>query len=94
MFYVSPEAVVRRCSVKEVLLKMLQNSQENTCVRVCSLIKLQPKTWNVTKKEVLAQVFSFEFCEIFWNAYFYGTPVVTASVCLTNDENKSFSYRY
>ena len=26
-----PEAVVRRCFVKKVFLKILQNSQENTC---------------------------------------------------------------
>ena len=29
------EAVVQRCSVKKVLLKISQNSQENTCARVC-----------------------------------------------------------
>ena len=28
------EAVVRRCSVKEVFLKISQNSQKNTCARV------------------------------------------------------------
>ena len=27
------EAVARRCSVKKVLFKILQNSQENTCAR-------------------------------------------------------------
>ena len=36
-----PEAVVQRCSVKKVLLDILQNLQENTCARVFSLIKLQ-----------------------------------------------------
>ena len=35
------EAVVLRCSVKKVLLKIWQNSQENTCVRASFLIKLQ-----------------------------------------------------
>ena len=29
----SEEAVVRRCSAKKVFLKILQNSQENTCAR-------------------------------------------------------------
>ena len=28
------EAVARRCSVKKVLLKISENSQENTCARV------------------------------------------------------------
>ena len=34
------EAFVRRYSVKKVLLEILQNSQENTCIRVSFLIKL------------------------------------------------------
>ena len=33
------EAVVQRCSVKKVFLEILQNSQENTCARVCLLKK-------------------------------------------------------
>ena len=36
-----PEAVIQRCSVKNVFLENLQNSQENTCARVSFLIKLQ-----------------------------------------------------
>ena len=35
------EAVTRRCSVKNLFLKILKNSQENTCARVSFLIKLQ-----------------------------------------------------
>ena len=35
------EAVARRCSVRKVLLKILQNSQENTCAGVSFLMKLQ-----------------------------------------------------
>ena len=35
------EAVVQRCSVKKVSLKISQNWQENTCARVSFLIKLQ-----------------------------------------------------
>ena len=35
--YTSPEAVVRRCSVKNVFLELSQNSQENICVRVSCL---------------------------------------------------------
>ena len=54
------EAVTHRYTVKKVFLKFLQNSQDNTCVRVSFLIKLQA----FVKKETLAQVFSFEFCKI------------------------------
>ena len=35
------EAVVQRCSVKQVFLEISQNSQENTCTRVSVLITLQ-----------------------------------------------------
>ena len=35
------EVVVQRRSAKEVFLKILQNSEENTCARVSFLIKLQ-----------------------------------------------------
>ena len=58
------EAVAQSCSVKKVFLEISQNSQENTCVRVSFLIKLQAWTCNFVKKETLAQVFSCEFCEI------------------------------
>ena len=34
---------------------------------------------NFIKKEALAQVFSFEFCEISKNTFFYRTPLVAAS---------------
>ena len=40
--------------------------------QVSFLVKLQ-------KKDTLAQVFSFEFYEIFKNTYFYRTPLVAAS---------------
>ena len=36
----SGRAGVRRCSVLKVLLKILQNSQENACARVSFQIKL------------------------------------------------------
>ena len=35
------EAVTNTCSVKNMFLEILQNSQENTCDRVSCLIKLQ-----------------------------------------------------
>ena len=58
-----------RCSVKKEFLKISQNSQENTWVRVLFLINLQasPAT---SLKETLTQVFSCELCKIFKNTYF------------------------
>ena len=44
------EAVARKCSVKRVLLKISQNSQENICARVSSLIKLQASGLQLYKK--------------------------------------------
>ena len=45
--------------MKKVFLKIWQNSQKNTCARVCSLIKLQ----------TLAQVCPWEFCKTFKNTF-------------------------
>ena len=55
------EAAAQRNSIKKVFLKNSQNSQETTCARVSFLIKI--------KKETLAQVFSYEFCEISKNTF-------------------------
>ena len=76
----SPEAVVKRCSVKKVFLEISQNSLENICARVSFLIKLQAEAGNFIKKETLAQVFSYEFCEFSKNTFSYRTPPVAASV--------------
>ena len=67
-FYVTgffPEAVTQRCSLKKVLLKISQNSQENTFVRVSFLLKSQAPACDFMKKEALAQVFSSEFARNF-----------------------------
>ena len=61
------EAVVRSCYVKNVFLKISQNSQENPFVRASFLINLQ------------AKVFSCESCKICNNIFFYRTPPVAAS---------------
>ena len=61
----------RRCSIKNVLLKILQNSQDNICVGVPFLKKL-----NFINEETPTQVFSCEFWEIFMNSFFYRTPPV------------------
>ena len=55
---------------KKVFLKILQNSQENTCARVSFLIKLQA---NFIEKETPAQLFSCEFCEIFKKTFLKNT---------------------
>ena len=63
------EVVVQRCSVKIMFFIISQNSQENTCVKVCNFII----------KETLAQVFSVKKTQTYKNTFFYRTPLVTAS---------------
>ena len=60
---------------KKGVLKSFAKFTENTCARVSFIIKF-------IKKEALAQVFSFEFCEIF------RTPPVAASIVLQNVINR------
>ena len=56
-----------------MFLKILQNSQKNTCTRVSF------QACNFTKKETLAQVFSCEFCKISMNTFFTEQIQATAS---------------
>ena len=53
-----PEAVVRRCSVKKLFLRILENYQENTCTEVSFY------------QGYRSPVLSCELCEIFKNTYF------------------------
>ena len=68
MFF-GAKSVTRYCSTKKVLLKILQNLQENNCARVSFLIMLwannfdNVKASNFIKKETLTQMFSFEFLQ-------------------------------
>ena len=71
------EAVARTWSVKKVFLEISQNSQENTCVRVSFLIKLQ--ACNFIEKQTLEQVFSCKFCVIPKNTFFHRTLLVAPS---------------
>ena len=54
----------KRCSIKNVFLKVLRNSLENTCARV----SLQ--AYNFTKKGTLTLVFSCGFCKFFKHNFF------------------------
>ena len=63
--------------MKMVLLK---NSQENTCVGVSFLIKLQALSLQLYLKNTPVEVFSCEFCETCKNNSFCGAPLVAASL--------------
>ena len=47
---------------------------------------------NFIKNELLIQVFSFEFCEIFNNTFFNGTPQVLLDLLLQKLECHSVAY--
>ena len=64
-----------------MFLEISQNPQENTCVQVCFLTKLQAEALNFTKKGILAQVFSCEFCKDSKNTFF------TEHLCAIASEN-------
>ena len=61
------EAVTRRCSVKKVFLKILQNSQKSICLRASFLIEASS---SFIKIEALTPAFSYKFCKIFKNIFF------------------------
>ena len=58
------------CSMKKVLLEILQNSQESTCARASFLIKFQTSDLQLNLKKTLAQVFYCEFYEISKSTFF------------------------
>ena len=60
------------------LLKISENSQENTCTRVSFLRKLQSSACNFIKQESRTQVFSCEIWETFKKTFLCRTPVVIA----------------
>ena len=59
----------RRCSIKKLFLKMLQSSQQNTCVRVFFSIKLHAIPATLLKRRLMVQVFPINL------AKFLSTPL-------------------
>ena len=84
----STKAFVQRCSVKKVFMKILQNSQENTCARIFFLNKvtdLRPATllkerlWRSSFPVSFAKFIRTSFCKehlwwllIYLRCSFYG----------------------
>ena len=77
-----PEAVVWRCSVKKVFLKIHKINRKHLCQSLffSKAADLRPEVCNLIKKETLAQVFSCEICEILKNTFFYRRLLVAASI--------------
>ena len=68
------EAVTRGVPLKKAFLKNLQNSQENTCVRVSFLKKLQTQPATLLKKNIKHRCFPVNLISLF-----YRTPPAAAS---------------
>ena len=64
------EVVVRKCSVKKVFLEISQNSRENTCAKVATLLK----------KRLWHRYFPVNFAIFPRQTFFHRTPTVAASV--------------
>ena len=90
------KAVVRRFSIKNVLLKIYQNSQETPCARVSFLMRLQAGRMQLYLKETPGQVFPCTFCTVFKNTYLItGNQPITLlnnQKITLNDEKKLHSY--
>ena len=70
LFFV--EAVAQKYSVKNVFLKISQNSQENICAGVSFWKSRQPEGLQPYQKVIPVEVFSCEFCKILENGCFKG----------------------
>ena len=86
-FFAVTVAVVQRCSLKKGALKNFKKFTGKHLCQSLFLFKCRPEACNFIKKETLVQVFSFEFCEISKNTFFYITPLVATS------EAKEILYR-
>ena len=61
---------------KGVLKSLSKYTGKYLCQTLFLFNKVSDNTCNFIKKETLAQVFSYEFCGIFKNIFFYRTPPV------------------
>ena len=82
--YKSVEYTNVRSSRPEVFCKkgVLRNFTKFTGKHLCQSLffnKVAGLAYNFIKKETLAQMFSYEFCEISKNTFFHKTPLVAAS---------------
>ena len=67
------EAVVRRCSSKQVLLKISQCSQKTPVFESLFNKAGALKACIFIKKEIPTQVFTCEYCQIFENSFLWNT---------------------
>ena len=90
----------QRCSLRKGFLRNFTKFAGKHLCQSLFLIKLQASVCNFVKKETLAQVLSYEFCEISKNTFFTEYLWATASAfCMhnvsfalqTSEYNKKFT---
>ena len=66
------EAVVQRCYMKKVFLKISQNPQENTCARISFLIELQALglRFQFENYDVITFILRYLYFKKFWSSHF------------------------
>ena len=69
-FHFYLEAANGSVLLEKLFRETSQNSLENICAEPLFLIKSETPPATLLKKEILAQVFSCEFCEISKNTFF------------------------
>ena len=74
------EAAVFRCFSKQAFLKVTQYSQENTCVGVSFQQSFTLSGLQRYGKGIPTKLFSFEYCKVLKNSFFYKKLTVAAPV--------------
>ena len=67
----NPEIVARRCSIKTLFLKILQNSQEKNVLESLFNKVAFLQVWNLIKKWLQRRCFSLNFAKNFKNTFFH-----------------------
>ena len=78
-FHENSEVVAWTCSIKQVLLKNLQNSQRNTWLESPFRKVTGPRLATFLKMRVLHKCFPMNFAKFFGTLFFNITPPVAAS---------------
>ena len=88
--HVVPEAAVCRCSSKQLFFKISQYSQENTCVGVTYLIKLQAVNAKLLRTTFLQNTSGGYFCGLHVNLLCLFPPFIGQSKA--GDEKRNEIY--
>ena len=86
------EAVVRRCSIKKVVLEISQNSQESTCARDSFLIKLQAWPSTLLKKSLWHRCFPVNYAKFLRTPFLQNSSGGCFCKLQVNEKNSLHTY--